>query len=347
MSDFSPDCIKARAAWQQAHDQVKHLIRVKFKAKFALKQAKEIAFKAQDLWFAKNLAWDDYMEELLVNPTFSIKGVTANFQLRTIKTKLTDVVVGSFPVRDKKAHVLVRSGGESMAQNKWDVKASKALAESLKLQKAANEAKKDYETKKAKVEALRKELSEAIKQIESAKVARSKAEAEVLKICGSQKRTIKVNETIVQIDAGFLPSEQEKVIEAFKSLPKSEVKDLKKISLLNQKGKTLRYIDPNTQKEIVSNVQAFYDPLTMGIFYFGPSFQKQERAIKHEVGHLVFPRLKGFGQTIWKNFWEKGQNKLKVPKGKMPSGYAGRTAEEGFAECYAYLRCNKKPRSRN
>lgn len=66
-------------------------------------------------------------------------------------------------------------------------------------------------------------------------------------------------------------------------------------------------------------------------------FPHDFRTIEHEIGHHVFHKLSPDQQKQWKTLW--GELKR---RGKLPTDYAGKNENEGFAELYEHFR-NRLP----
>lgn len=354
--NFTQACQAARNKAQDAYNSWKDTLKVKSearrklkKAERELKEARDRLTKSKDREKDSNKAWDDHISKIKKGPHFGIQDVKADFQKMQFEQTTPEGgigknIVGPIRIRNEKENVFLLGpmSKDSNAQ-KWSKLAEKAMLNAEKLQKDSVRAQQEVKQRQKEVETAEEAFNDAQKAFDNAEKskqdARNKFETilkELKRSCAGQTETSRLDGCEIEVHPGVLPEDEKRVTDVLKKLEEKELKNLKKVFLLDKVGPDRTYIHPKTKKRVKTKYTALYLPYTNAIKCFVGGHKKS--IIKHEVGHHVqLRRLDDKACDEWTKLYEKKDNKLQKPKGKMPTEYAENNECEGFAETYEYF----------
>jgi hypothetical protein len=180
-----------------------------------------------------------------------------------------------------------------------------------------------------------RQLRESIAADEAAKTARTA----MLRACDNESSRIDLpSGTRVIVHAKADPLEVETTLDILDDeIPDKDLEGLDIVRLEGEgSGRTTEVPKPDgtTERRAVSGD---YRVLDDGRTIVRDFYPHDYHTIKHEIGHHVFHKLSADRKTRWKQQWEHLKS-----HGKLPSDYAGKNENEGFAEIYERFR-NRLP----
>ena len=277
------------------------------------------------------------------SPGFGIKNAKAGFQPPSQPAPDGTTIVGPIKDRNGKAHVLY--GPKS---KKWSDLANNALLEIGKLNEELLAAQQEVKQREKEVPPAEKALNDAQKAFDDAFSEKSRQDAhnkaeeilrELKRSCAGQTITSKLDGCELEVYPGVLPEDEKRVTDVLTNLEEKELRNLKKVKLTDACGPPHAYIDNDGKVVATRAIGKYWWPTKTITGYVG---DYEPENIKHEVGHHIFNELLDDKARIeWREFWRKADNRLKVPKGKMPTQYAGFTHQEAFSEVYWHFKENK------
>jgi hypothetical protein len=174
-------------------------------------------------------------------------------------------------------------------------------------------------------------LTESIAADEAAKTAR----AAMLSTCDNKTSRVDLpSGTRVIIHAKSDPLEVKTTLDILDDeIPDEDLEGLDIVRFEGEgSGRTAEVPKPDGTTER-REVSGDYRVLDDGRTVVRDFFPHDYRTIKHEIGHHVFHKLSADRKARWKRQWEDLKR-----RGKLPSDYAGKNENEGFAEIYERFR---------
>lgn len=350
-TEFTEDCQRERLRFQAAHNswvqaldavraarEARHLAqRRSDEANRALREATEERTRAET-------AWDNQIAAISADPTFGAN-VDADFVPQSTGSGQFTAIIGPFPLSNDSRNIL-RGAGDQQGLSAWQAAGDTALTETVRLAQEAEQARVEEAAREQVAQDAEQALDQAIRAFTAAEAARDQAKdaldtakAAVDSECDGQTRTQPLDGGELVVEPGILPEDEARVTDKLDDIPDNQVDGLGGVTLLDEDGRQHVYLDPNDGTEVTIKVAGFYVNGHITIYVgSGPSIPHVEATIKHELGHHVYSTRLPLPdvQDRWDRFWNDGDNRLKSPRGKMPTGYAGQSASEGFAEVYEY-----------
>ena len=296
--------------------------------------AKEARVRAQQTENAANAAWDAQIMSITADPTLGVKDLEAGIGEGAAGTG----GAGPFATRAGTDIGLWARSEFPERLSEWHALADQAMQENTRLARAASSATTRRVAAEAAYDAAQEALADASFELHKALIARDKAEAAfeasqaaVATACVGQSSTSGDDPEIL-IAPGVLPEDEQRIKDRLESLPEVETDGLEEIEMTGEEGHEFSYTDENTEQKVTTTAGGTYAGNDVTIN--DVTGEKAEEIFKHEVGHHVYEKISDEARNAWNSWYETGQNTLKAPAGKMPTGYASRNADEGFAECY-------------
>ena len=345
--EFSADCQAARQAmqaawdaWGAASDAVRDARQeVRAKEREAAEAGEALA-AARDAEAAANAAWDALIVSVTSGPALGVGGLEAGLGTPPEGGN----AAGPFPTRPGGSIVIWARDERPDPLHAWHAEADRRIQENRDLGAAAAGAR----DARARAEFARDAADEALADAsfalhtalmadDQARAAYETARSAVSTACAGQTfSTGGEDGPEIVVDPGVLPEDEERVKDRLDSIPENELEDLDDIEMHDEPGHAFTYTDANTGEEVDTIAAGTYGSDGVNLYdVIGP---RAEEVLKHEIGHHVFSRLPDDAVQEWRRWYETGDNKLRAPRGRMPSGYASRDAGEGWAECYEMFR---------
>jgi|GEM_PF-5259919 len=349
MPGFNKACQAARSEYQKAHKAYREALSARRKARSNRRNAEreeDRARTARDKAKAERVnaekKWDDKTDAIQADPTFGVAGVTAGVIPKNSEGP-TDASgnAGPYPLSNGSSFSLWVKGDDA-AVSQWHTEASNKLAETITLAQKAGDTRAEeaaaenrYQGAADKLQQARQAYDAANAQVTAAETASKNAEQKVKTDCNGQTSTSRLDGGELVIHPGVLPEDEKRVKGRIDGIPDKEKDGLRKVEMKDENGGDMSYTDPNNGKRMDGQIAGTYSWASKGVTMYDGSGPGLEETIKHEIGHHVYSsKLSIDAQKKWREFWDKDNNKLKSPRGKMPTGYAGVSASEGFAEVY-------------
>ena len=347
-TDFSQECQAARGRLQAAYTALTQAFDALRSARIARRQAQRRADEANralreatDERTRAEAAWDAHIAAIAADPTLGAN-VDADFVPSSTGPGQFTITIGPFELSNGGRNIL-RGAGVQQDLSAWETAGAAALNETLRLARETEQACTEEAARRQVAQNAQQAADQADQAFAAAQAAKDQAKtaletarAAVDTACAGQTKTEPLNGGELTVDPGVLPEDEERVEDKLDDIPDDQLEGLDGVTLLDQEGREHVYVDPNDGTEVTIEVAGVYSGGYITIF--GGTGPGIEETIKHEVGHHVYRRrLPAAGQDRWDRFWNAGDNRLKPPRGKMPTGYAGQSASEGFAEAYEYF----------
>jgi hypothetical protein len=339
--EFTQACQSARQAMQNAwnvltaaHDvagNARAEVRAKERQQEQAKTARDDAQQAEN---TANAAWDAQIMAITSDPTFGVKDLEAGLGEGEAGT----AGAGPFGTRAGGSLGLWARSEISERLAEWHTHADRALQENTRLANAAaaattarTAAEATYSTAQEALADASFALHTALLTVDQAETAHQASRTTVAAACAGQQSSAG-DDPEITIAPGVLPEDEQRIKDRLDSLPDAETDGLEEIDMTGEEGHEFTYTDENTDEEVTTTAGGTYGGNDITIN--DVTGEKAEEIFKHEVGHHVYKKMSDDTRQSWNDWYDDGNNSLKSPTGKMPTGYASRNPDEGFAECY-------------
>jgi hypothetical protein len=349
VADFSAPCQAARNALQAAVNAYLSARRTTSVAEFTrdravrdVDAARAIARNAEAARVVAAAAWQALVDRLTADPTFATGIADARFVNPPAVAGLAGgELVGPLPLPDGTNRVLFGRDELPSILAAWRTAATNALAEDLRLKRAAEATAVDAAARAADLANAERLLADAERALTDARAAQDgvrtraiDADRTVQATCSGEARKDTIDGTDFEVRPGVLPEDEETLRRLIGRIAGKEKTGLTSIELEDLEGAETSYVDPNTGATIAGRRSGQYSRAGRSIIVY----DQDEQVLKHEIGHHVYyQRLPADVRDEWERYWGTGNNKLKTPLGKMPTGYAGSEADEAFADVYEFF----------